>query len=429
MSATVPSRAAAPAPRPTLRIAVVTETYPPEVNGVAMTLARFVDGLRQRHHDVQLVRPRQHADDVAQQGDHLDEVLVPGLPIPRYAHLKMGLPATRALCRLWTQQRPDLVHLVTEGPLGWSALRAARKLGLPVSSDFRTNFDAYSAHYGFGCLRAPIEAYLRHFHNRTLLTLVPTEAMRSRLGARGFQRLQVVARGVDTELFHPERRSDALRSRWGAGAQTQVVLFVGRLAPEKNLDTLVAAYQAMQQAQPDSRLVLVGDGPAREALQQQCPHAVFTGQRTGTDLAAHYASADVFLFPSITETWGNVTAEAMASGLVVLAYDCAAAGQLIRSGENGVLAPLYDAQSGDTHAFIRRAVRLATVRDDTRAMRQSARHTAAEWGWDRVVDQFEAALLHTARSARCGATPAHADLPDELDASTCSDVILPRFGS
>ena len=407
--------------QPRLRIAVVTETYPPEVNGVSMSLARFVDGLRQRRHHVQLVRPRQHAADTAQRGDHLEEVLVPGLPIPRYAHLKMGLPATRALCRLWTQQRPDLVHLVTEGPLGWSALKAARKLGLPVVSDFRTNFHAYSAHYGFGWLRAPIEAYLRQFHNRTLLTMVPTEAVRRQLCARGFERLQVVARGVDTELFHPERRSDALRQHWGAGAQTQVVLFVGRLAPEKNLDTLIAAYRAMQQAQPDSLLVLVGDGPARAALQGQCPHAVFAGQRTGIELAAHYASADVFLFPSITETWGNVTAEAMASGLVVLAYDCAAAGQLIRSGDNGVLAPF-----GDTHAFIRRAVRLATMRDDTRSMRQSARHTATEWGWDRVVDQLEAALLQT---ARLGHGPASDMPPDELGASSCSEIILPRFGS
>ena len=420
------SFAALPAPptlasRATLKVAVVTETYPPEVNGVSMTLARFVDGLRQRQHEVQLVRPRQHAADVPRHGEQLEEVLVRGLPIPRYSHLKMGLPATRVLCRLWTQQRPDLVHLVTEGPLGWSALQAAGRLKLPISSDFRTNFHAYSAHYGLGWLRPAIVAYLRHFHNRTALTMVPTEAMRRELALLGFQRLQVVARGVDTELFRPERRSEDLRRSWGAGPQTTVALYVGRLASEKNLDALVAAWRAMQQARPDSLLVLVGDGPARQELQRQCPQAHFAGQRAGTDLAAHYASADLFLFPSITETYGNVTPEAMASGLSVLAYDCAAAAQLIRSGENGVLAP-FD----DTHAFVRMAVRLATVHDHSPSMRHSARRTAAEMSWDGVVGQLEAALLHTARS---GAALAHPVLPDELETSTCSEVILPRFGS
>ncbi len=414
------SQGSAPA-LPTLRIAVVTETYPPEVNGVSMTIARFVEGLRQRRHDVQLVRPRQHEADAPQCSERLNEVLVRGLPIPRYSHLKVGLPATRALCKLWTRQRPDLVHLVTEGPLGWSALRAARQLNLPVSSDFRTNFHAYSAHYGLGWLRSPIVAYLRRFHNRTSLTMVPTEAMRRELGGLGFERLQVVARGVDTELFSPQRRREELRRSWGAGPQTTVALYVGRLASEKNLDALVAAYRTMHQARPDSRLVLVGDGPARQELQRQCPQAVFAGLRSGVDLATHYASADVFLFPSITETYGNVTPEAMASGLVVLAYDYAAAAQLIRSGENGVLAP-FD----DTQAFVRMAAQLATVPDIGAPMRLSARQTATEMGWDGVVGQLESALLHTARS---GGAWVHKALPDELETSSCSEIILPRFGS
>ena len=414
------SASALPAP-PTLRLAVVTETYPPEVNGVSMTLARFVEGLRQRQHHVQMVRPRQHAADKPQDDERFNEVLVRGLPIPRYSRLKMGLPATRALCRLWTWQRPDLVHLVTEGPLGWSALQAARQLKLPISSDFRTNFHAYSAHYGLGWLRSPIVAYLRCFHNRTSLTMVPTEAVRRELNLLGFERLQVVARGVDTELFHPQRRSEALRASWGAGPQTTVVLYVGRLAAEKNLDAVLAAYRAMHQARPDSRLVLVGDGPARRELQRQCPQAVFAGQRSGIDLATHYASADVFVFPSITETWGNVTPEAMASGLVVLAYDRAAAAQLIRSGENGFLAP-FD----NTHSFVRAAVRLATAGDDNASIRHSARRTATEMGWDGVVGQFESALLHATRS---GGFWAQATGADELDTSTCSEMILPRYGS
>ena len=180
--------------------------------------------------------------------------------------------------------------------------------------------------------------------------MVPTEALRAELQAAGFERTVVVARGVDTQLFDPARRSEALRRHWGVAQGDGVVLYVGRLAAEKNLDLLLQAFAAMQQINPRLRLVLVGDGPLRDALRQRCPEAVFAGQRSGADLAAHYASADLFLFPSLTETFGNVTPEAMASGLPVLAFDHAAAGQLIEHGDNGWLAPPYDAA-----AFVRLA--------------------------------------------------------------------------
>lgn len=374
--------------RRSLRVAVVTETYPPEVNGVAATIARVVDGLRQRQHEVQLVRPRQGARDDAQPAGESDsEVLMRGLPIPRYPQLKMGMPSKRALVALWMRRRPDVVHLVTEGPLGWSALAAAVKLGLPVVSDFRTNFHAYSRHYGAAWLHNPIMAYLRKFHNRTACTMVPTEALRQQLEASGFRRLQVVARGVDTQLFHPGRRSDALRAQWGATPRSTVVLCVGRLALEKNLGALVDAWRAMlAQAAPASlKLVLVGDGPARAALQAQLPGAVFAGLRHGEDLAAHYASADAFVFPSLTETFGNVVPEAMASGLAVLAYDYAAAGQLIRHGESGLLAPMDDGA-----ALQRLAATLATDPSALRTLGGAARKVAEPLDWGRIIGLVEA---------------------------------------
>ncbi|MEO0004207.1 MAG: hypothetical protein RLZZ22_1899, partial [Pseudomonadota bacterium] len=341
--------------RRSLRVALVTETYPPEVNGVALTIDRLARGLRARQHDLQLVRPRQAAVDAGPgEQDPIGPVLMRGLPIPRYPHLRMGLPAKRALLGLWTRRRPDLVHIATEGPLGWSALQAARKLRLPVSTDFRTNFHAYSRHYGIGWLQKPIAAYLRRFHNQADCTMVPTASLRAELEAMGFERLLVVARGVDTQRFDAARRSAALRASWGAGEGEQVLLSVGRLAPEKNLELLLRSYQAMRQLKPALRLVVVGDGPDRAALQQRCPEVVLVGSRSGTDLAEHYASADCFLFPSLTETYGNVTPEALASGLALLAYDYAAAAELIRHGENGLLAPV-----GDPDAFVRRAIDLA----------------------------------------------------------------------
>ncbi|MBL8352034.1 MAG: glycosyltransferase family 1 protein [Burkholderiaceae bacterium] len=385
--------AGAPAVAPhALRLAVVTETYPPEVNGVAMTVARLVQGLAGRGHALQLVRPRQHAADhadvpAADGPPGLRQLLLPGLPIPRYPQLKMGLPARRALLSCWTAQRPDLVHLATEGPLGWSALQAARALRLPVTTDFRTNFHAYSRHYGIGWLRAPILAYLRRFHNDAQATMVPTEALRRELVAEGFRDVAVVARGVDAQQFSPAHRSAALRAAWGAGPDTLVVACVGRLAPEKNLGLLLQAFEAMRRQRADSRLLLVGDGPARRELQAQCPQALFAGNRSGADLAAHYASADAFVFPSVTETFGNVTPEAMASGLPVLAYGYAAAARLIRHGENGLLAPLHDAA-----AFVAQAAQLAADIGHARALGHAARQTALAHQWDAVVGQVEALM-------------------------------------
>jgi glycosyltransferase involved in cell wall biosynthesis len=373
-----------PRARRSLRIAVVTETYAPEVNGVALSAARFVEGLRRREHEIQLVRPRQDQD----RSDHASyEVLTHGMPIPRYPGLRMGLPATRALVRLWRRNRPDVVHVLTEGPLGWSAVSAARKLKLAVVSDFRTNFHSYSRHYGVGWLAKPILAYLRKFHNRTLCTLVPTEAMRAELAVMGFRDLRVVARGVDTKLFDPARRSHTLRAAWGAGPSDPVLLHVGRIAAEKNLTALASAYAAACVQAPRSRLVLVGDGPARAEVKARCPEAIFAGTRRGEDLAAHYASADVFLFPSLTETYGNVTLEALASGLAVVAFDYAAAAETIRHGDNGLLAPM-----GDAGAFAALAAAAVSELAHARVMGSNARESALKLGWDLVVLQLETLL-------------------------------------
>ena len=368
-----------------LRIACVTETYPPEVNGVAMTVARLVQGLRARHHSVRVIRPRQPGDAAAPSLD--GDFLVRGVPIPRYEGLKMGLPCTGRLVKLWRQDRPDVVHIATEGPLGRSALLAARALGLPVCSEFRTNFHAYSAHYGLGFMKRLILGYLRRFHNATQCTMVPTQALHEQLQREGFRDLLTVARGVDTRRFDPARRSQALRAQWGAAHDDLVVTCVGRLAPEKNLATLVAAFEAIRRQQPRARLVLVGDGPMRKELQARCPDAVFAGQRLGEDLAAHYASADLFLFPSVTETFGNVTTEAMASGLAVVAFDYAAAQRVIRDGENGALVP-YD----DGAAFVATAARTAADLARCRVLGGRARASVMALDWDGIAAQVEGVM-------------------------------------
>ena len=383
-----------PASQRPLRVACVTETYPPEVNGVAITLAQVIEGLHRRNHEVQLIRPRQVHDEGAGREHGFQEVLMRGMPIPRYPNLRMGLPAKGALVQQWSRHRPDIVHIATEGPLGWSALQAARQLKLPVSSDFRTNFHAYSRHYGMGWLHKPIMAYLRKFHNHAQCTMVPTEALRRELEREGFRRLSVVSRGVDTARFSRQKRSQALRDQWGVAEGDLVVVCIGRLAPEKNLSTLMTAWRAIRGLHARARLVFVGEGPMRLQLQAECPDAIFAGQRSGDDLAAHYASADLLLFPSLTETFGNVTTEALASGLAVVAYDYAAAAQLIRDNENGALVPY-----ADMPAYVRAALALANNPALRSAMGGAARASVASLSWHAIVARFEATLCRVIHEA------------------------------
>ena len=382
-----------------LRIALVTETWPPEVNGVALTVARLARGLLARGHRLQLFRPRRGRDDIPREAG-MEEHLLPGLPIPRYSELRMGLPARGRLLRLWREARPDVVHIATEGPLGWSALRAARELGIPVSSEFRTNFHMYSGHYGIGWLQPLVTRYLRWFHNNAGVTMVPTDGMRRELDALGFERLQVVGRGVDTVRFDPRHRSEDLRAQWGASADAPVLLCVGRLAAEKNLDVLLDAWRSVKERTPAVRLVLVGDGPLRAALMQRCPDAIFAGQRTGEDLARHYASADLFVFPSLSETWGNVVTEAMASGLPVIAWDRAAAAELVRSGENGVRV-----RCGDVEGF--HAAVLQAVADPVALHRQgqAARALSLELGWEGIVVMVEEEMRAVVSRSRAWPAP------------------------
>ncbi len=370
-----------------LRIAVVTETWPPEVNGVALTLSKLVQQLSLKQHAIQLIRPRQDKLDTASDQMGWSELLMRGLPIPRYPQLKLGLPSKKALIRAWTHKRPDVVHIATEGPLGWSALQAARVLRLPVTSDFRTNFHSYSQHYGVGWLSKPIASYLRKFHNRTLFTMVPTHALKNQLQGAGFDNLQVVARGVDTQLFHPSKRSGTLREQWQADETTTVLLSVGRLASEKNLDLVVNTYHTLRQSGRRVQLVFAGDGPYRSKLQTQCPDAIFTGMCTQTHLAVVYASADLLLFPSLTETFGNVTLESLASGTPVLAFDCAAASELVQDTQNGWLVAGDDAQR-----YVLKALSITQNKQLLSDIRPYAHASIAHWGWLAIASQVEVIL-------------------------------------
>jgi glycosyltransferase involved in cell wall biosynthesis len=311
------------------------------------------------------------------------------LPLPGYAAVRLGLASRRWFRALFEREKPDVLYVAVETPLGIAAIWAAREAGIVVVSGFHTNFHTYARDYHFTLLQPAMEALLVAIHNHTQLTLAPSMETGTMLRRMGIADVAVLGRGVDTELFRPEARDRDLRAKWGAGEKVPVAMYVGRLAPEKNLKLLEAAFETFKQEQPRGVCVVVGDGPCAEAMRAKHHDWVFAGMRSGRDLARHYASGDVFIFPSESETFGNVVLEAIASGLVTVAYDYAAAKEHLMHGENALLAPLHDEA-----AFLDQ-VRNASLRWDNDGIRIAARVKASSLSWERVFDLFEDALQRT----------------------------------
>ncbi len=365
-----------------MRIDIVTDTFTPDINGVAMTLGRLTKGLRNRGHRVRVV----HTGATALPGD----TCVAALPLPGYKEVRVGLPKPFELRARWVRKRPDAIYVATESPLGKSALKAANALRIPVATGFHTNFHQYMRQYGLGGLQSMAMAYLKNFHQRANCTLTPSSVVRDRLTAEGIENVHFLGRGVDTDCFTPDKRCELMRSGWGVRPGTPVAIMVGRVAAEKNFDLAMKTFTKMREAIPDAACVVVGDGPLREKLAQQFPWVRFVGVKTGEELARHYASADVLIFPSETETFGNVLLEAMASGLATVCYDYAAAALHVTAGVNGFKAPL-----GDATAFVESAIHAITLGPDHH-LRREARKSAESLGWDTVVGEFERRLSEIA---------------------------------
>ena len=372
-----------------MRFAIVTETYPPEVNGVALTVQGLETGLRQRGHAVSLVRPRQAIESEAAD----DTLLVRGARLPRYPGLKFGLPATRRLLALWKESPPDAIYVATEGPLGWSAVRAARRLGIPVATGFHTRFDEYMRDYGVRFLQHTALRWMRRFHNSAQATLVPTRELADFLQAQGFHHAVRLARAVDAQHFSPLRRDEALRAQWGLGPHDLAVIYVGRIAAEKNLDLSIRAFDAIRQQHPTARFVWVGDGPVRERLAQEHRDFVFCGVQRGEALARHFASGDLFLFSSHSETFGNVTLEAMASGVPTVAFNYGAAREHLVDGVHGAAVE-------DDDAFMAAALRLAADPAVRRAIGEAAVAAMRALRPEQVAADFDALLTDLALTRR-----------------------------
>ena len=326
--------------RSLVRIALVTDTYTPQVNGVTTVVVRIANVLREFGHAVVVVAPRYPGHAAA----GIDELRIPSAAFPPYPAIRLSMPQYGAVARFLDAFQPDVVHVATEGPLGLMGRRYALRNRIPLVTSYHTNFPQYARHYGAGTLEPLVWKWMRWFHRPAVLTQTPGDAVAAELKRRGIGNPIVWGRGVDTQHFHPGRRSVGWRRWLGGGDDTTIVLHVGRLAPEKNVDVLAEAWTAARERVGQrATFCLAGDGPERRRLLAKLPWVRQLGFLDRGRLADVYASADICVLPSKTETCGLVALEAMASGLAVVAADAGGFRESIINGHSGVLIAPEDA--------------------------------------------------------------------------------------
>jgi glycosyltransferase involved in cell wall biosynthesis len=361
-----------------MRVTLATETYFPQVNGVSRTLVELARYLRASGDRVQVIHP-----DYGSAVDCDQVHTVRSIALPFYRELHVPRPPFGSVHRAIDAFRPDIVHVATEATLGWSVLRFALRRRFPVVSSFHTNFDQYSRHYRVGWAKSLIWRYLRWFHNRTRETYVPSAAIIRQLEELGFERMVLWKRGVDSSLFRPDRPGRLeVRRRLGWTADDVVITYVSRIAGEKNVEYLADALAIVASRRPDVRILLVGDGPSRPLLEQRIGRfARFVGYQQGDDLADYYAASDIFAFTSLTETFGNVVLEAMASGLPVVALRAGGVGETVEPGATGALVE----PSEPPAQFASALLGLVEQPEERRRMSREARIYALNQSWDSIM--------------------------------------------
>lgn len=383
-----------------MRVAIITENFLPKLDGVTRTLARLLEHLQTDGHQALLLGPESGMAEYA----GAEVIGTAGVPLPFYPELKFNFFRPLFMRRLG-EFCPDIIHLADPVVLGATGLAAARFYNIPLVSSYHTNLAAYCEHFGFPLLTKPMWQYNRLIHNQCALTFCPSPSTAGMLRLQGFEHLRIWPRGVDTTLFTPERRSNALRASWLQHRRHPknkvILLYVGRVSWEKNLRLLVQAYRDMDHQL--CHLVIVGDGPAHVEMQQELngTPVTFTGYLSGEQLASAYASADVFAFPSTTETFGQVVLEAMASGLPVAGLLAEGVCDLVEHERTGLLLnPHWLDESDQVLAYRSCLQRLVQDQQSRHAMGVAALAEAQRHSWYEAMECLVRGYQEVIESAR-----------------------------
>ena len=376
MTAAVPSH--------DLRLAIFSDTALPQVNGVARTLDRLADAVRDRGGVVRIFTTTDPTIGALPDPVGAHAVRYPSRPFWAYPQLRMALPSASSAMSTLREWRPTLVHVATPFGVGLAGRRAAIRLGIPLVTSYHTSLSAYARFYRLGALASPGWSFLRWFHNGGARTYCPTRSIQGELEGRGFRNTRVWGRGVDMTRFAPGWRSDGMRGRLGADGGQLVIAYVGRLAPEKGLDVALDGMRRLASAHPGRYIfAFAGDGPYADQCRAAAPPgSIFLGQLVGDELSAFYASADMFVFPSVTDTFGNVLLEAMASGLPVIGADAPATIEVLEPG-GGVTFP-----AGDGTALATTLMQLAADPERRRSLAAAAIANAGGRSWRDIFDHL-----------------------------------------
>ncbi|MEK3881934.1 glycosyltransferase family 1 protein [Paenibacillus sp. PL2-23] len=372
-----------------MRVAIFTDTFVPDVNGVARTLKRWTNYLEKRGIECLVFAPEPPgAEDSPALPNSVERFA--SLPFFLYPECRLAFPSPIHIRNSIAAFNPHLIHVATPFNLGLSGIRAARKFKIPLIASYHTNFDQYLPFYNLQWMEKLLWRYMEWFHRDCRSIFVPSASTLSDLAQRGWdeQKLHIWSRGVDASVFHPlvDRREHLLRA--GIDPASFLVLFAGRLAPEKSVDTAIEAFAAFQRNScPEAKFVIAGDGPSAEALQAMCARegveARFIGFQTPQELQRWYASADVMLFPSPTETFGNVVLEAMACGTPVIGADAGGVQDTIREGLTG-----FKRTPGDTAAFASALDLMYRDGEWRQTMGRNAHEYALSRSWDAIFDKL-----------------------------------------
>lgn len=374
-----------------MRILFCTDTYPPQVNGVSVVTALSVTGLRARGWEVEVVAPR-YPSDIPRifERSMSDDGVTPiaSVPLPGYPDIRLAAPARGTVREVIARFKPDIVHSATEFMIGRMGVRAARAAGIPATTSYHTDFAKYTESYGVPFLRGPVTQWIKRFHAQAERIFTPSAPSREDLVALGLTDVEVWGRGVDDVLFHPSKRSLALRQRLNLGNAFTFV-HVGRLAPEKGVEVLLEAFGLVEaELGADAvKFVVAGAGPSLPSLKERAPRSVtFLGNLDRQrELPSLYASADAFLFASTTETLGLVVLEAMAAGIPVIAAPAGGVADHLRHEANGLA---YEAMN--VRACADAMLRLVADRPLQQRLRDGARHTVEQRTWEHEMDRLDA---------------------------------------
>lgn len=372
-------------------IMLVSETFFPDTNGVAMTLTRVALALKAEGRDVLILRPKKPKEKVGysiNKKNGLKEYLVSSLSLPNYKQIYLGFISSKKINKIIEENNIDKIYIATEGLLGNSALKSAKEKQIDVYSGFHTDFERYCEDYGVKILSKIVGNYLKEFHNKTIKTLSPSKDSDLKANQIGINNLCRMGRGVDNKLFNPNKYSDKFRDSIGANKDDLILTYVGRLAKEKNLNEVIIAFESALNVNKNIKLLFVGEGPELKFLKKRAPYAYFTGALHNEDLATAYASSDIFLFPSLTETYGNVVMEAAASGLVIVSYAKAAALESL-GAENALLAPI-----GNFSQFRLIVDRIVdkekyNIREK---FKNKSREKSLDYPWSKALNDFKSSL-------------------------------------